>query len=45
MCGIHNVRLEKKQLPDELIAFGLRAFMYLVCPVSGDILDDAATQS
>jgi hypothetical protein len=45
LCGLHHVRLEKKLLPDELIASGLRAFTYLVCPVSGEILDDAETQS
>jgi hypothetical protein len=44
LCGVHHVRLEKKPLPEELIASGLKAFTFLVCPVSGAILDDAATE-
>jgi hypothetical protein len=45
MCGVHNVRLEKKQLTNELIASGLEPFTFLVCPVSGAGLDVPATQS
>jgi hypothetical protein len=44
LCGIHHVRLEKKPLPEELIASGFKAFTFLVCPVSGEIIDDPPTQ-
>jgi hypothetical protein len=43
VCGVHNVRLERKQLPIELIAAGYKGFMFLVCPVSGAVLNDEAT--
>ena len=35
VCGVHNVSLEHKQLPNELIASGIEGFTFLVCPVSG----------
>ena len=41
-CGIHNVPLVRKQLPDELIATGFKAFLILVCPVTGMVLDEDA---
>jgi hypothetical protein len=40
VCGVHNVRLIWKQLPDELIASGYKGFTFLVCPVSGAVLND-----
>jgi hypothetical protein len=40
VCGVHNVPLVPKQLPNELIASGYKAFTFLVCPVSGEVLDD-----
>jgi hypothetical protein len=40
ICGAHNVRLIQKQLPDEMIAAGYKAFTFLVCPVSGDVLNE-----
>jgi hypothetical protein len=40
VCGVHNVPLVQKRLPDEMIAAGYRAFMFLVCPVSGEVLDE-----
>jgi hypothetical protein len=43
VCGVHNVRLIRKQLPVELIASGYKGFTFLVCPVSGAVLDDEAT--
>jgi hypothetical protein len=42
VCGVHNVPLVRKQLPDELIASGYKAFTILVCPVSGTVLNDEA---
>jgi hypothetical protein len=43
VCGVHNVRLISKQLPDELIASGYKGFTFLVCPVSGAVLNDETT--
>jgi hypothetical protein len=40
ICGVHSVPLVQKQLPDELIAAGYRGFTFLVCPVSGEVLND-----
>jgi hypothetical protein len=40
ICGVHNVPLIEKKLPNELIAAGYRAFTFLVCPVSQEVLDD-----
>jgi hypothetical protein len=43
VCGVHNVRLVKKQLPDEIIVSGYQGFAFLVCPVSGAVLNDETT--
>lgn len=43
VCAVNNVRLIRKQLPDELIASGYKGFTFLVCPVSGAVLNDEAT--
>jgi hypothetical protein len=43
VCGVHNVRLVHQQLPEEMVASGYKAFTYLACPVSGEVLNDAAT--
>jgi hypothetical protein len=40
VCGVHNVRLVQKQLSAEMAATGYKAFTYLACPVSGQVLDD-----
>jgi hypothetical protein len=45
ICGVHHVRLEKKPLPDELITFGYSVFTFLVCPVSGAVVNTAAKHS
>jgi hypothetical protein len=45
LCGVHNVPLVPKQLPVELVASGLKAFTFLVCPVSGEVLNGDATRS
>jgi len=39
-CGVHNVRLITKELPDEMIAGGYRPLTFIVCPVSGAVLND-----
>jgi hypothetical protein len=44
-CGVHNVLLVHKQLPQELIAAGFKGFTFLVCPVSGAVLSDRAEGS
>ena len=41
VCGVHNVPLEHKQVPDELIASGIKGFTFLVCPASGQVVEDA----
>ena len=40
--AVHNVRLERKQLPGRLIAAGFRVFSFVVCPISGQVLNDEA---
>lgn len=40
VCGIHDVRLIKKLIPDELIASPQKEITYLVCPVSRSVVDD-----
>jgi hypothetical protein len=40
VCGVHNVKLVRKQLPAELIAVGYKGSTFLVCPVSGSALND-----
>jgi hypothetical protein len=40
VCGVHNVPLVGKQLPNELIAAGFMVFTVLVCPVSGEVLEE-----
>jgi hypothetical protein len=42
-CGLHNVPLKKMQIPDEMIAAGFKPFIFLVCPVSGEVLNDDGT--
>jgi hypothetical protein len=41
-CGVHNVPLINAKLPYELLATGLKAVTFLVCPVSGEVLTDRA---
>jgi hypothetical protein len=41
VCGVHHVRLEKKQSPDDLSVLGYKAFTFFVCPVTGKVLNDA----
>jgi hypothetical protein len=40
VCDVHNVLLVRKELPAEMIAEGYKGFTFLVCPVSGTVLDD-----
>jgi hypothetical protein len=40
VCGLHNVRLVTKHLPDALIASGYKGFTFMVCPLSGTVLSD-----
>jgi hypothetical protein len=40
VCGIHDVRLIKKLIPDELIASLHKEITYLVCPVSRSAIND-----
>ena len=43
VCGVHNTRLVQEQLPDELIAEGLKGFTFFVCPLSGAVVNDETT--
>jgi hypothetical protein len=40
VCGVHNVRLIKKLIPDELIAPLGKEITHLVCPVSRSVIND-----
>jgi hypothetical protein len=40
VCGVHNLPLVERQLPDELIAAEYKAFTFFVCPVSEAALKD-----
>lgn len=42
VCEVHDVKLVRKELPAEMIAAGYKGFTFLVCPVSGAVLDDEA---
>jgi hypothetical protein len=42
VCGIHNVRLVEHQSTDDLAASRFDEFTYLVCPKSGQVLNDQA---
>jgi hypothetical protein len=40
VCGIHNVPLVVKTLPDQMILQGYKDFTFLVCPVSEEVIND-----
>jgi hypothetical protein len=40
ICGVHNVPLVQEELPDDMIAAGYKAFTFLVCPASGQVLNE-----
>jgi hypothetical protein len=40
VCGVHDVPLIKRQLPEEMIAVGYKFLTFLACPVSGAVLND-----
>jgi hypothetical protein len=42
VSGVHNALLVRRQRPDELIGSDYKSFTFLVCPVSGKVLDGAA---
>jgi hypothetical protein len=44
-CGVHRVPLEERQTSGEHLPGGVGYFAFLVCPVSGQVPRDAATQS
>jgi hypothetical protein len=39
-CGVHNVRLVERQSPDDLATSRFGSFAYLVCPKSGQVVND-----
>lgn len=40
VCGVHNVPLVRKRLPNEMIGAGYKGLIFFVCPVSGDVFND-----
>jgi len=42
VCGVHNVPLEEHQSSEALITSKLGDFTFLVCPVSGAVVNDSA---
>ncbi|HUD56928.1 MAG TPA: hypothetical protein VMR02_16975 [Terracidiphilus sp.] len=40
ICGVHNVPLAQKHIPDDMVAAGYKAFTFLVCPASGEVIND-----
>jgi hypothetical protein len=44
-CEVHNVQLVRKELPAEMVAVGYSDFTFLVCPVSGTVLNDETLQA
>jgi hypothetical protein len=42
ICGVHNVQLVRKELPDEMVAAGYKGFTFLVSPVGGIVLNEIA---
>ena len=40
VCGVHDVRLIMKQLPEEMITVGYKPLTFSACPVSGAVLND-----
>ncbi len=43
VCGLHKVPLVQHQSSEVMATSGLRAFTFFVCPVSGAVLNDEAT--
>jgi hypothetical protein len=39
VCEVHNVQLVQKELPPEMILAGYTGMNFLVCPVSGAVVD------
>lgn len=40
VCEVHNVKLVRTEPSVEMIAAGYQGFTFLVCPVSGTVLND-----
>jgi hypothetical protein len=45
ICGVHNVQLEVRQSPNDLTTSRYGDFEYLVCPKSGQVLNDEKKRS
>jgi hypothetical protein len=45
VCGVHNVKLIERQTSGEGITTGVGNFKFLVCPVSGKVLNDETSQT
>ena len=45
ICGVHKIRLVKKQFPNFLVNEGYKGFEFFVCPISNKVLNDEAKHS
>jgi hypothetical protein len=45
ICGVHNVRLVRKEPSAGMVAAGYKGFTFLVCPVSDAVVDDETSNS
>jgi hypothetical protein len=45
VCGVHEVPLEERQTSGQRLPGGVGNFTFLVCPVSGQVPEDAASHS
>ena len=45
ICGVHKIRLVRKQLPSKFVNEGYKDFEFFVCPISDKVLNDEAKHS
>jgi hypothetical protein len=45
VCSVHDVPLVEHRSSDDSATSGLGDFVFFVCPVSGQVIDDAAKNS
>jgi hypothetical protein len=45
VCGVHSVPLIEHESTDDSITSRFGDFIFLVCPISGQVIEDAAKDS
>jgi hypothetical protein len=45
VCGVHNVRIVKKQASHEQLPGGVGNFTFLACPMSNQAVEESDTRS